>query len=414
MPAHGPPGENLTDDDLQAEIELVGDLVVAATSSDGPLTQEEIDRLLGVTTEADEPGAARLRPRATRHAPLEAPGPEVPGPWAARMNARLCSVRPSASSIVYGHLLDDRSFPWVFASPRRTPASTTCSRRRRAISSTGRSELTKLLGVPQPSASRSPQRMRDLEHAADESTHAIMRKVNSSFITPFDREDIYALASNLDDCMDLMEAAVDLIVLYQIDELPAGVADQVEVLGRMAELTADAMPRLRSMKDLSEYWIEINRLENQADQLYRRLLAELFDGDLPTRSRAQAEGRRRRARGRRRRVRERRQHGREHRGQGVLTHRGLVRSAVVITLAMGFNYTNGFHDAANAIATSVSTRALTPRIALVMAAVANLVGAFFGTKVAQTVGSGIIDAPEGIDGPGSSAPRWSARSAGTC
>ena len=72
--------------------------------------------------------------------------------------------------------------------------------------------------------------------------------------------------------------------------------------------------------------------------------------------------------------------------------------AVVITLAMGFNYTNGFHDAANAIATSVSTRALTPRIALAMAAVANLVGAFFGTKVAQTVGSGIIDAPQGIDG----------------
>jgi PiT family inorganic phosphate transporter len=72
--------------------------------------------------------------------------------------------------------------------------------------------------------------------------------------------------------------------------------------------------------------------------------------------------------------------------------------AVVILLAMGFNYTNGFHDAANAIATSVSTRALTPRVALLMAAVANLVGAFFGTKVAQTVGSGIIDAPQGIDG----------------
>jgi PiT family inorganic phosphate transporter len=65
---------------------------------------------------------------------------------------------------------------------------------------------------------------------------------------------------------------------------------------------------------------------------------------------------------------------------------------------MGFNYTNGFHDAANAIATSVSTRALTPRIALLMAAVANLVGAFFGTKVAQTVGSGIIEAPQGPDG----------------
>src|SRR5690606_35847902 len=69
--------------------------------------------------------------------------------------------------------------------------------------------------------------------------------------------------------------------------------------------------------------------------------------------------------------------------------------ALVVTLAMGFNYTNGFHDAANAIATSVSTRALTPRIALAMAAVANLAGAFLGTKVAKTIGSGIIDAPDG-------------------
>ena len=69
--------------------------------------------------------------------------------------------------------------------------------------------------------------------------------------------------------------------------------------------------------------------------------------------------------------------------------------ALVTALAMGFNYTNGFHDAANAIATSVSTRALTPRAALAMAAVANLFGAFFGAKVAETVGKGIIEAPGG-------------------
>ncbi|WP_330474693.1 inorganic phosphate transporter [Terrabacter sp. C0L_2] len=70
----------------------------------------------------------------------------------------------------------------------------------------------------------------------------------------------------------------------------------------------------------------------------------------------------------------------------------------VIALAMGFNYTNGFHDAANAIATSVSTRALTPRVALAMAAVANLFGAFFGAKVAKTIGSGIIEQPQGVNG----------------
>jgi PiT family inorganic phosphate transporter len=76
----------------------------------------------------------------------------------------------------------------------------------------------------------------------------------------------------------------------------------------------------------------------------------------------------------------------------------LLGVIAVITLAMGFNYTNGFHDAANAIATSISTRALTPKVALAMAAVANLFGAFFGGKVAKTIGSGIIETPSGVDG----------------
>src|SRR6476469_10347341 len=76
----------------------------------------------------------------------------------------------------------------------------------------------------------------------------------------------------------------------------------------------------------------------------------------------------------------------------------LAAIIVVVVVALGFDYTNGFHDAANAIATSVSTRALAPRTALIMAAVMNLVGAFLGTAVATTVGSGIIDAPEGIPG----------------
>jgi inorganic phosphate transporter, PiT family len=77
-----------------------------------------------------------------------------------------------------------------------------------------------------------------------------------------------------------------------------------------------------------------------------------------------------------------------------------VATIVVIIFAMGFNYTNGFHDAANAIATSVSTRALTPRVALVMAAIGNLIGSFFGGQVAATVGKGVISAPRGISGLG--------------
>jgi PiT family inorganic phosphate transporter len=74
----------------------------------------------------------------------------------------------------------------------------------------------------------------------------------------------------------------------------------------------------------------------------------------------------------------------------------LIATIVVIIFAMGFNYTNGFHDAANAIATSVSTRALTPRVALVMAAVGNLLGSFFGAKVAATVGKGVVQLPNGM------------------
>ncbi|MEV5704589.1 DUF47 family protein [Actinoallomurus sp. NPDC052274] len=123
------------------------------------------------------------------------------------------------------------------------------------------------------------EKMRACEHAGDEFTHAIMRRLNESFITPFDREDIYRLASTLDDVMDFMEAAADLVLLYKIEELPRDVVAQVEVLERAAELTAEAMPRLRGLRDLSEYWIEINRLENQGDQTYRRLLAELFSGE---------------------------------------------------------------------------------------------------------------------------------------
>jgi predicted phosphate transport protein (TIGR00153 family) len=122
------------------------------------------------------------------------------------------------------------------------------------------------------------QRMRDAEHQADESTHAIIRRVNTTFVTPFDREDIYSLASGLDDVMDYMEEAVDLVLLYEVESLPSELANQVEVLQRCSELTAEAMPRLKTMKDLEEYWIEINRLENAGDKSYRRILAKLFSG----------------------------------------------------------------------------------------------------------------------------------------
>jgi predicted phosphate transport protein (TIGR00153 family) len=123
------------------------------------------------------------------------------------------------------------------------------------------------------------QRMRDAEHKADETTHAIVRRVNSTFVTPFDREDIYSLASALDDVMDMMDEAVDLVLLYGVTTLPPETSEQVEVLQRCAELTAAAMPNLETMSSLDDYWIEINRLENAGDRSYRRILANLFNGE---------------------------------------------------------------------------------------------------------------------------------------
>jgi predicted phosphate transport protein (TIGR00153 family) len=137
--------------------------------------------------------------------------------------------------------------------------------------------LAEMLGEGNDKAAIAAQ-MREAEHRGDEATHEIVKRVNTTFVTPFDREDIYRLASDLDDVMDFMEEAVDLVLLYEIQELPIETAEQVEVLQRAAELTAAAMPALRTMKGLEEYWIEINRLENQGDQTYRHIVAKLFAG----------------------------------------------------------------------------------------------------------------------------------------
>jgi predicted phosphate transport protein (TIGR00153 family) len=144
---------------------------------------------------------------------------------------------------------------------------------------TGAGLLSELLAAGPPQRPQIAERMRVAEHEGDDITHAIMREVNSTFVTPFDREDIFQLASSLDDVMDHLDAAADFVVLYGLGDLPPDMTAQVAVLQRAAEVTADAMPRLRGVNGLDEYWIEINELENQADVIYRKLLAKLFDGE---------------------------------------------------------------------------------------------------------------------------------------
>src|SRR5947208_5914989 len=143
----------------------------------------------------------------------------------------------------------------------------------------GAHTLHALITGPIEDRQRLNDELRDQEHRGDDKTHSILREVNSTFGTPLDREDIYRLASRLDDVMDFFEAAGDLIVLYQLETLPREVQEMADILVRAAELTSLAMPRLKSLKNLSDYWIEINRLENDADKLHRRFVAKLFSGD---------------------------------------------------------------------------------------------------------------------------------------
>jgi hypothetical protein len=136
-------------------------------------------------------------------------------------------------------------------------------------------------GLTDPNANREAiaQSLREREHAGDAVTHRIMRQLNTSFVTPFDREDIYRLASALDDVIDAIEAAADFIVLADVGKLPPLMAEQIQLLQRSANETAEAMSRLKTLRDLEPYWIEVNRLENEADRVYRKLLSKLFSGD---------------------------------------------------------------------------------------------------------------------------------------
>ena len=125
------------------------------------------------------------------------------------------------------------------------------------------------------------RRIQDREHEGDEITHAIIQRLNTSFVTPIDREDIYRLATALDDVLDAIEAVADLLLLHKVIEPLAVMKAQVNVLVRASEQTEGALGLLAKMDRarLEPYWIEINSLENEGDKIYRHAVAELFNGD---------------------------------------------------------------------------------------------------------------------------------------
>ena len=120
----------------------------------------------------------------------------------------------------------------------------------------------------------------DAEQEGDRITHAIIKRLNSTFVTPIDREDIYGLATQMDDIVDYTEEAADLLGLYKIEAPMSQAQDLTKVLVAACEQLAAGLEHLRDFKDLDKYWIEIHRLENDGDRISRDAVASLFSNGI--------------------------------------------------------------------------------------------------------------------------------------
>ncbi len=121
------------------------------------------------------------------------------------------------------------------------------------------------------------QRIKAIEHNGDEITHQIFRKLNQTFITPFDREDIHQLCSTMDDVIDLIDAAASRFVLYRVTEVRHGTLELCKVLAAAAVELKEAIYAMESPDKALHRVIEINRLENESDRICRTLIAQLFE-----------------------------------------------------------------------------------------------------------------------------------------
>ena len=119
-----------------------------------------------------------------------------------------------------------------------------------------------------------------LEQEGDRLTHQIIQRLNSTFVTPLDREDIYALATQLDDIVDYVEETADFLGLYQIEAPMAQAIDLARILVKSCDQLADALEKLPSFSGLEPHWVEIHRLENEGDRVSRDAVASLFSNGI--------------------------------------------------------------------------------------------------------------------------------------
>jgi predicted phosphate transport protein (TIGR00153 family) len=119
----------------------------------------------------------------------------------------------------------------------------------------------------------------DAEHRGDAITHDIINTLNSTFVTPLDREDIHALASGIDDVMDYIEAAADMLILHHVESPTAAVRAQCEVLIRACTAVQECIKRLETFKGLEPFWEQVHLIEKEGDRIFRQSVAELFAGE---------------------------------------------------------------------------------------------------------------------------------------
>jgi uncharacterized protein len=120
------------------------------------------------------------------------------------------------------------------------------------------------------------KKLRDLEHRCDEITHRVNQELNKTFITPFDREDIIALAGALDDVIDLAEEAADTIVLDRVESITSEAQQMGDILVQIGQELVEAFNRLESRKEMTQFWVRIHDLENQGDKVTREAIGALF------------------------------------------------------------------------------------------------------------------------------------------
>jgi len=131
--------------------------------------------------------------------------------------------------------------------------------------------------APDPPIADKAHEIKEVEHKCDFLTHAVIQRLNRTFVTPIDREDIHALARSLDDVMDAIDASATLVRLYRLDPVRFGVREQARIISTCTVEIRKLLEALELGKGIGVHAIEINRLENEADRVHQLAVGRLFD-----------------------------------------------------------------------------------------------------------------------------------------